>query len=35
MDQTFDRCKGAIPIADDVLVFGTDNNHDTHMYEAM
>ena len=35
MDQTFERCKGAIPIADDIQVFGTDNNHDTHLHEAM
>ena len=35
MDQTFERCKGAIPIADDIQVFGTDDNHDTHLHEAM
>ena len=35
MDQTFERCKGAIPIADDIQVFGTDDKHDTHLHEAM
>ena len=35
MDKTFERCKGAIPIADDIQVFGTDDNHDTHLHEAM
>ena len=29
MDWTFERCKGAIPIADDIQMFGTDDNHDT------
>ena len=27
MDLTFERFKGAIPIADDIQVFGTDDNH--------
>ena len=31
MDQTFERYKGAIPIADDIQVFGIDDKHDTHM----
>ena len=35
MDQTFERCKGAIPIADDIQGFGTDNSHDMHLHEAM
>ena len=35
MDHTFERCKGAIPIADDIQVFGTDDYHDTHLLEAM
>ena len=29
------RCKGAIAIADDIQVFGTDDNHDTHLRKAM
>ena len=33
MDQTFERCKGAIPITNDIQVFGTDDNHDTHLHE--
>ena len=35
MDQTFERCKGLVLIADDIQVFGTDENHDTHLHEAM
>ena len=30
MDQAFERCKGAIPIADDIQVYGTENTHDLH-----
>ena len=35
MDQAFDGCKGAIPIADDIQVYGNENTHDTHLHEAM
>ena len=36
MDQNFERCNGAIPVADDIQVFGTaDNNHDTYLHEAL
>ena len=35
MDQAFERCKGAIPIADDIKVYGTENTHDMHLHEAM
>ena len=35
MDQTFERCKGTIPIVDDIQMFGTDDNHDTYLHEAM
>ena len=35
MDQTFERCKGVFPIADDIQVFGTDDNCDMHLHEAM
>ena len=35
MDQTFKRCKGAIPIVGDIQVFGTDDNHDKHLHEAI
>ena len=35
MDKTFERCKGAIPNADDIQVFDTDDNHDTHLHKAM
>ena len=35
MDQTSEMCKGVIPIADDIQVFGTDDNHDMYLPEAM
>ena len=35
MDQTFERCKGDIPIADDIQVCGIDDNHDMHLHESM
>ena len=35
MEQAFERCKGAIPIADDIQVYGTENTHDMHLHEAM
>ena len=35
MDQAFERCKGAIPIADDIQVYDTENTHDMHLHEAM
>ena len=34
MDQSFERCNGAIPIAGDIQVIGTDDNHDMHLHEA-
>ena len=35
MDQTFERHRGPIPIADDIKVFGTNDNHDTYLHEAI
>ena len=35
MDLTFERCEVAIPVADDIQMVGTDDNHDTHLHEAM
>ena len=35
IDQAFENCKGAVGIVDDIQVFGTDDNHDVHLYEAM
>ena len=35
MDQNLERCKGAIPIADDIQVYGIENTHDLHLHEAM
>ena len=34
-DQTYEKCKGAVGIADDIQVFGNDNTHDLHLHEAM
>ena len=35
IDQAFEKCKGAVGIADDIPVFGTDDNHGLHLHEAM
>ena len=35
IDQTYEKCKGAVGIADDIQVFGNDNTHDLHLHEAM
>ena len=35
IDQAFENCKGAMGIADDIQVFGTDDNHDLHHHETM
>ena len=35
IDQAFENCKGAVGLADDIQVFGTDDNHDFHLHEAM
>ena len=35
MDETSERCNGAIPITYIIQVFGTDDINDTHMHEAM
>ena len=35
MDQAFERCKGEIPIADDIQVYGTENTHDMDLHDAM
>ena len=34
-DQAFENCKGAVGIAEDIQVIGTDDNHDLHLHEAM
>ena len=34
-DQAFEICKGAVGIAGDKQVFGTDDKHDLHLHEAM
>ena len=31
IDQAFENCKCAVGIADDIQVFGTDDNHDLHL----
>ena len=35
IDQTYEKCKGAVGIADDIHVFGSDHTHDLHLHEAM
>ena len=30
MDQALDKCKGPFAIADDIQVYGSNTNHDTH-----
>ena len=35
IDQAFENCKGAVGIADDIQVFGTEDNHDLDLHEAM
>ena len=35
IDQTYEKCKGAVGIADDMQVFGSDQTHDLHLHEAM
>ena len=35
IDETYRNCKGAVGIADDVQVFGTEGTHDTNLHEAM
>ena len=34
MDQTFDKCKDAFAIADDIQVYGDETNHDIYLHEA-
>ena len=35
VDQVFGNCKGTVGITNDKQVFGTDDNHDHHLHEAM
>ena len=35
IDQAFKNCMGAVGIADDIQVFGNDQNHDLHLHKAM
>ena len=34
IDQTYENCKGAVGIADDVQVFGSEETHDSMFHEA-
>ena len=34
IDQTYENCKGAVGIADDVQVFGNEETHDSMFQEA-
>ena len=33
--QTYEKCKGAVSIADDIQVYGNDNTHDICVHESM
>ena len=35
IDQTYEKCKGGVGIADDIQVFGSDQTHDLHLHEAI
>ena len=35
INQTYEKCKEAVGIADDIQVFGNDSTHDLHLHEAM
>ena len=35
INQTYEKCKGAVGIADDIQIFGSDQTHDPHLHEAM
>ena len=35
IDQTYEKCKGAVGIADDIQVFGSDQTYNLHLHEAM
>ena len=35
IDQTYEKCKGAVRIADDIQVFGSDQTHDLHLHGAI
>ena len=35
IDQTYENCKDAVGIADDVQVFGNEKTHDRNLHDAM
>ena len=35
IDQTYEKWKGAVGIADDIQVFGSDHTHDLRLHEAI
>ena len=35
IDETYYACRGAVGIADDILVYGTESNFDLHVHEFM
>ena len=35
VDETYYACRGAVGIADDILVYGTESNFDLHLHEVM
>ena len=35
IDETYEKCRGTVGIADDINVFGTESTHDYNLHEAM
>ena len=35
IDEMYEKCRGAVGIADDINVFGTESTHDYNIHEAM
>ena len=35
IDETYEKCRGAVGIADDINIFGTESTHDYNLHEAM
>ena len=35
IDETYEKCRGVVGIADDINVFGTESTHDYNLHKAM
>ena len=35
IDQTYEKCKVAVGIVDDIQIFSSDQTHDLHLHKAM